>query len=179
MNPADLARQNAIPLEVKKDGLQQRQNGDWVLRFVVQAADMDQRLTSAPMGTRFQVALVEIGDDELPVKSKEVMPHPLQSAAIDAQPQPAEPDRQSAGAKRMDWRDLQPAAQAGIRCADPVFLAFLREKKFYGTKYDAADAVRDFCCVSSRSELGTNHKARVLWHQLDEQFLAWKAMERA
>ena len=160
MNPADLARQNAIPLEVKKDGLQQRQNGDWVLRFVVQAADMDQRLTSAPMGTRFQVALVEIGEDEMPIT-----------------PQPAEPDRHSAGAKRMDWRELQPAAQAGIRCEDPVFWAFLREKLGWiliNTSQGAAEAVRNICCVQSRSELGTNHKARVLWHQLDDHFLAWK-----
>ena len=182
MNPADLARQNAIPLEVKKDGLQQRQNGDWVLRFVVQAADMDQRLTSAPMGTRFQVALVEIDDSEMPVQSKEVMPHPRNSnpehstGLHNAKPQPAEPDRQSAGAKRMDWRELQPAAQAGIRCEDPVFSVFLREQHF-GDWYetgDPASCVRKICNVQSRAELGTNHKARVLWHQLDESFQAWK-----
>jgi len=147
MNPADLARQNAIPLEVKKDGLQQRQNGDWVLRFVVQAADMDQRLTSAAMGTRFQVALVEIGDDELP-KSK----------------------------GKLDWRELQPAAQAGIRCNDPVFRAFLLDIHEWesANAEEAADWIRSFCNVKSRSELGSNHKARVLWKQLDDQFQAWQ-----
>ena len=159
MNPADLARQNAIPLEVKKDGLQQRQNGDWVLRFVVQAADMDQRLTSAPMGTRFQVAMVEIGEDEMPIT-----------------PQPEELDKRPAGAKRMEWRELQPAAQAGVRCGDPVFVAFIKEMRpnLWRNTPDIAECVRTICCVTSRSELGTNHRARVLWHQLDEHFQAWQ-----
>ena len=151
MNPADLARQNAIPLEVKKDGLQQRQNGDWVLRFVVQAADMDQRLTSAAMGTRFQVALVEIGDDEMPKQKG-----------------------------KMDWREMQPAAQAAIRCNEATFWAYLREVQAYPdveSPETAAVAVRHLCKVSSCAELGTNHKARVLWHQLDEHFSAWKILE--
>ena len=149
MNPADLARQNAIPLEVKKDGLQQRQNGDWVLRFVVQAADMDQRLTSAAMGTRFQVALVEIGDDELPKQKG-----------------------------KMDWRELQPTAQAALRCNEATFWAFLREEQRYPdveSPDTAAVAVRHLCRVSSRAELGTNAKARVIWHQLDSAFQAWKS----
>ena len=150
MNPADLARQNAIPLEVKKDGLQQRQNGDWVLRFVVQAADMDQRLTSAAMGTRFQVALVEIGDDELPTEKPK---------------------------GKLDWRELQPAAQAGIRCEDPVFQTFLKEEHFphwHKSEFDAAVCVRLICGINSRADLGTIHRARVIWHQLDDQFQAWQ-----
>jgi hypothetical protein len=176
MTPADLARQNAIPLEVKKDGLQQRQNGDWVLRFVVQAADMDQRLTSAPMGTRFQVVLVEIDDSEMPVS-------PAAKENI-ATPQPA-PDKPPAAAKRMDWRELQPAAQAGIRCDDPVFWKFLHvehcfpESPIIQNKEVAAHVIRTICNVQSRSELGTNHKARVLWKQLDDQFQAWKTYENA
>lgn len=180
MNPADLARQNAIPLEVKKDGLQQRQNGDWVLRFVVQAADMDQRLTSAPMGTRFQVALVEIDDSEMPVS-----PAAKEPAATPEVAQPPSPAKRTASGEassrsRMDWRELQPAAQAGIRCADPVFWKFLEEQDGCETSNadEAANVVRFLCQVKSRSELSTDHRKRVLWHQLDSQFLAWKELER-
>src|SRR5438874_1562303 len=108
MNIADLARQNAIPLEVKKDGLQQRQNGDWVLRLVIQAADMDQRITSAAMGTRFQAALVEIGDDELPKEKGS-----------------------------LDWRDVQPAAQCGIRCNEARFRDYLAVE--HGFKTETAE----------------------------------------
>ena len=153
MNPADLARQNAIPLEVKKDGMRQTHSGDWKITFTVQAADMDQRLTSAAMGTRFQVALVEIGDDELPTEKPK---------------------------GKVDWRDLQPAAQAGIRCADPVFRKFLFESysnEWLESGEDASESVRLICGVESRSKLSTNHKARVLWHSLDNHFLAWKHVD--
>lgn len=145
MNIADLARQNAIPLEVKKDGLQQRQNGDWVLRLVVQAADMDPRITNAAMGTRFQAALVEVGDDEFPKK------------------------------KPMDWREVQPAAQAGIRCAEPRFRDYLRFEhgKNAQTTEEAAEEVREMCGVASRTEFSTNHKARALWHSIDSGYREW------
>lgn len=145
MNIADIARQNAIPLEVKKDGLQQRQNGDWVLRLVVQAADMDPRITNAAMGTRFQAALVEVGDDELPKR------------------------------KPTDWREVQPAAQAGIRCAEPRFREYLRFEhgKSAQTADEAAQEIRDMCGVESRAEFSTNHKARMLWNSIDSGYREW------
>lgn len=91
-----------------------------------------------------------------------------------------ETDKPSAGAKR-DWRDLQPAQQAGIRCDEPVFEAFLKETRpdDWHESRDAAACVRLICGVESRAELGTKHAARVIWHQLDEQFQAWKALEHA
>lgn len=144
MNIADTARLNAIPLEVKKDGLQQRQNGDWVLRFVVQAADMDPRITNAAMGTRFQAALVEIGDDELPKE-------------------------------RKDWRDVQAAAQAGIRCADLNFRNYLQAEhgKTASTPEEAAEEIRKMCGIASRREFATNHKALALWHSIDSGYREW------
>jgi len=171
MTPADLARKNSISLEAKKDALAQRQNGDWKVSFTVQGIDMDPRLTQAPMGTRYAVVLVEIGDDELPAQ-KEAAAKPRQES-----PPRSRPD----GAKRMDWRDMQPAAQAGIRCEDPVFKAFMDEVHNLAewNGFTTAEAVRAFCGVKSRSELSTNHKARVLWHQLDSEFAAWKALEHA
>jgi hypothetical protein len=181
MTPADHARNNAISLEAKKDALSQRQSGDWRVSFTVQGIDMDTRLTQAPMGTRYAVVLVEIGDDENPVNRKEAMPNSDDRAgAHAARPQPTQPQ---AGAKRekMDWRDVQPAAQAGIRCADPVFRSFLDEMHSCqaATPEEAATAVRMICNVESRAELGTNHKARVIWKQLDDEFQAWKALEHA
>jgi hypothetical protein len=145
MTVADEARQNAIPLEVKKDGLQQRQNGDWVLRLVVQAADMDPRLTNAAMGTRFMAALVEVGDDEQPKTTKK------------------------------DWREMTPASQAAIRCGDKNFRDFLRSEHGLNTKDkdEAAEAIRGMCGVKSRMDLATNHKARTLWHQIDTQYREW------
>jgi len=96
-----------------------------------------------------------------------------------AQPQPASQPR-LAGAKR-DWRDLPPSQQAGIRCEEPTFEQFLKEEHQddWAEAQNARDAICMICGVSSRSELATNQKARVIWKQLDDQFQAWKALEHA
>lgn len=148
MSIAAKAIANAIPLEIKKDAMRQTQSGDWKITFTVQAADMDQRLTSAAMGTRFQAALVEIGDDE----------------------EPKEPIK-----KPMDWREVQPAAQAGIRCADARFRDYLAVEHGVetNTPEEAAKVLRRLCNVNSRSEFSTNPKARVLWTQFDNAYRDW------
>lgn len=166
MTPAELALENAIKLEAKKDALTQRQSGDWKVSFTVQGIDMDPRLTKATPGTRYAMVLVEIGDDELPVAAKE-------SAA-----QPTTPKAGGARREKMDWRDLQPAAQAGIRCGEPRFQAFLRKVKGYTIHQEPEVAVRDLCHIKSRSELSTNHAARVIWHQIDTEYQAWLTKER-
>jgi len=82
--------------------------------------------------------------------------------------------------QKRDWRDLQPAQQAGIRCEDPIFIAFLKEARpeDWHESQEAAACVRLICGVHSRVELGTNQKARVIWHQLDESYQAWLHLER-
>lgn len=171
MTPSDLARQNALSFECKKDTLRQNQSGDWKIAFTVQGLDMDERLTKAFPGTRYMAVLVELNDDETPAVHQ-----PAKETA--ATPQPAI-DKPLAGAKRMDWRELQPAAQAGIRSADPIFWKYLEEEQHMSVSNadEAAASIRGICLVRSRAELGTNHKARVLWKQLDECFLAWKHVD--
>jgi hypothetical protein len=85
------------------------------------------------------------------------------------------PDR----AKR-DWRDIPPSQQAGIRCDEPVFAAFLREKHpddWHEAANDAAECVRLICAVESRSMLNDG-PYRVIWHQLEKQFSDWLMKER-
>jgi hypothetical protein len=155
-SPAQQARENAISFEVKKDGLQQRQSGDWVLRVTVQPLDMHQVILNAPMGTRFACVLVEVNDDETPVDHR--------------------------AQQRDKWQALGPAQQAGMRCKEPVFWAFLEDKKFFENIHDeaqAAIAVRGICGVPSRSELNKVHQtqARLKWHDLDNEFQGWKVAE--
>lgn len=170
MNPADLARENAISLEVKKDSLRQMQNGDWRVSFTVQGVDMDERITRAAMGTRFVAVLVEVNDDETPVRAKE-------------RPAKLQPESPPAGAKRgkRDWRDLPPATQAGMRCDEPAFEQYLKEERQddWAEAQSARDAVCLICGVESRADLGANQKARMIWHQLDTAYAAWKALEHA
>lgn len=160
MNLADLARANAISFEVKKDGLTQRQSGDWQLRLTIAALDMDQRITSAAMGTRFACVLVEVDDDETP--------------------------RDHISEDRGKWRALGATKQAGIRCKDPVFWAYLAEKQGVGMlagdkEAKAASFVRDYCNVLTRSDLDKPgfSDARLLWFDLDNKFQGWKAREHA
>lgn len=83
---------------------------------------------------------------------------------------------------KRNFRDLPPAQQAGIRCEEPTFIAFLKEQRaddWHESADDAASCVRLICGVQSRSDLATNHKARIMWNCLNEQFEAWKAMEHA
>lgn len=84
--------------------------------------------------------------------------------------------------QKKDWRDLGPAQQAGIHCNDAIFAAFLKENHpddWHEAAGNTAECVRLMCAVASRSELATNHKARVIWHQLDNEYQAWKALEHA
>ncbi|MBR0882444.1 MULTISPECIES: hypothetical protein [Bradyrhizobium] len=156
MDLSDLARRNTISLEVKKGGLTQRQSGDWQLRLTIAAIDMDSRITQAAMGTRFACVLVEVNDDETPVDH--------------------------ASMERDKWRDLGPAKQAGMRCKEPTFWAFLREELHYADVADeghAADCVRHHCGVASRSDLGKPGRTeeRQKWHQIDFAYQAWRNKE--
>lgn len=82
---------------------------------------------------------------------------------------------------KRDWRDLPPAQQAGIRCEEGAFVHFLKEQRpdDWNETQDTADCVRLICGVTSRSELSSNQKARVIWTQLDSAYAAWKALEHA
>ena len=157
MDQAKRARENAIAFEAKKDGLTQRQNGDWTLRLTLQAIDLHPRISQARMGTRYECVLVEKNDDETPVDH--------------------------VAAERDKWRDLGPVKQAGMRCKEPTFWAWLRESEHYhvANEGDAAQIVRTLCNVTSRADLSKpgRHRSRTLWYQLDTAYQAWKARENA
>ena len=108
---------------------------------------------------------------------KETVDHP--NAAPQAMPQQGS-DKPPAGAKRP-WREIDPVTQCAIRCDDPIFVTFLKEShpEEWRETGDAAACVRFMFSINSRSEIGKNHKAKVAWHQLDDEFGAWKALERA
>jgi hypothetical protein len=122
------------------------------------------------------VAVARLQNSETEVMPNPTTKHDTVSGHDNAQPQPDSP--RQAGAKR-DWRDIPPAQQAGIRCDEAIFAAFLKEQRsddWHETR-EAADCVRLICGIASRSELGVNHKARVIWNNLDAQYQAWLAKE--
>lgn len=167
MTPAEQAVQSAIAMEAKKDSLRQMQNGDWKVSFTVSALDMDQRLSAALPGTRYQAVLVEIGDDEMPIaKSGDAKPQPDKQTPVS--PVGAKPPR--------DWRDIQASNQAGMQCDKPAFWRFLEEECGWNgieNADDAAVAVRNLCKVISRKEFDADDKAKLRWCTLQDQFDAW------
>jgi hypothetical protein len=78
--------------------------------------------------------------------------------------------------QRREWREVQPSAQAAMRCDQPEFWAFLREERQQrvANKDDAATAVRKLCNVNSRAHFNNNESALKAWHKLDDEFRAWK-----
>jgi hypothetical protein len=84
------------------------------------------------------------------------------------------------GGARRSWQDIPPPQQAGIRCEEPVFEAFLKEQypeDWREAGNNAAECVRLICAVESRSQLAEG-VFRVIWHQLDTEYQAWLAKER-
>jgi hypothetical protein len=96
-----------------------------------------------------------------------------------AKPQPAVQPR-LAGAKR-DWRDVPPSQQAGIRIGEPAFAAYLKEHhadEWHETG-DADACLKMILRIESKTELKTDPKRMTLWHQIDEHYQSWKALEHA
>jgi hypothetical protein len=87
--------------------------------------------------------------------------------------------------EKMAWRELQPGAQAALRCKEVIFRAFLTEEHCFRPPIEgdqeeyAAAFLRNYFGIKSRSELGSDHRRRVLWKQMDDSFQAWKAAEYA
>lgn len=79
--------------------------------------------------------------------------------------------------EKRKWEDLKLSMQASIRCNEPAFWKFL-ESDMRGSgnirnAEDAAEFVRRFCRVDSRSSLNTNPSAALDWRGIEAQYQAW------
>jgi hypothetical protein len=98
---------------------------------------------------------------------------------------PVEPSVDQETNDHDKWRALGPVKQAGIRCKDPVFWAWLAEDgPGHSGPYDEGEAaafVRTYCNVLTRGDLGKPgfSDQRILWFNLDQKFQAWRAKENA
>ncbi len=156
----------AVSIEARLRGVIKKhdKNGPWCqITFEVREDDLEtaSEIWMAPLGSRWALALVEIDDDETPLE------------------RPKKP------AQRR-WADMDRTTQAGIRCNEVVFHAFLKEE--YPSQWNyhharrslgitdharAADVVREICKVTTRKDLEGND-ASGLWDNLDSQFIAWR-----
>lgn len=60
----------STPIEARKIGYRQSAKDGMILSLAIHPDDMSPQLAAAPLGTRYAVALVEIGDDERPVEKQ-------------------------------------------------------------------------------------------------------------
>ncbi len=163
-------RDNAIHCEAKKHSYRQVQDGV-VVSFVLHPQEVPEGLAIAALGTRYMLALVEIGDDERPKEQPS-----------DGKPKPAEAN----GSKSKTWHELKASQQSGILCNDPAFHKFLNEgvrigrpgqqrawSKPVNNTDDAAEAVRNLCAVNSRADLDKNGTTGERWNEIARLYRAW------
>ena len=132
-------------MEVKKDGLSQLQDGSWVFKFKVNPLDIPTALLTAPMGTRYMAALVEIGDDEQPVI------RPKENISLS-----------------------QEAAMYCARPNFRKFLSEITNNKQVLTAEAAATIIRADCFVTSRSQFDIDNDAANRWIAMRGNFKAWE-----
>lgn len=142
-------RENILPVEVKKDGLSQLQDGSWVLKLKVHPNDMQVPLMQAPMGTRYTAALVEMNDDET-IKVQPKQNHKLATQAGILCTEPA--------FRRFLWE------QGHV------------ESETMPTEDEAVAAVRSLCGVDSRANIDGNPDAETKCHALLGEYRAWGAL---
>lgn len=152
-----IARANALPLEVKKDGLSQRQDGSWIIRFRIHPDDMRSELAQAAMGSRWMMVLVEIDDDETPKEKNQAAERLVQRAGILCTNENFQTFLRTEWP--MDWERIEKS-----------------ENNSGGgdNENTATILLRILCEVRSRRELATNSKASAAFENLLGRFEGWK-----
>lgn len=154
MNVAAEARAAALPIEVKKHAYRQTQDGI-VISFVVHPNDVSPKLAAAPLGTRYMCALVEVNEDGTPVAKEE------------------QASREKPAKDRKRWNELPLSQQAAMRCNEPAFDRFLRQRFKVDPDMGAAEIVRQACGIHSRKELDEREAPAERWRQLDADYDFW------
>lgn len=133
--------------------------------------------------TRSQVQLVfeipqELADEAFTVLGG--MPSQAKSVWVAIARLTSPPAEQPPTRERRLFNQLPFPQQAGIRCNEPEFWAYLREiKKMTADNEDSATAcVYEICKIQSRSDLAYAVDARKLWIDLEAGFQARKLEDR-
>lgn len=173
-------RDAALSCEAKFYALRKSKDGI-IVSFVLHPNEVPDGLMLAEIGTRYMLALVEIGDDEQPVRkdgeanqqeTTETANRADRSRQPDKTPPASDTDHP---ARAKSWHDMSPAQQAGMLCAYPAFINFLRAEYNSSiiSKADAAVHVRSLCGVDSRADIDKSSAAQMRWRNLVSQYRAW------
>ena len=139
---------DATPIEAKKDGLAQLQDGCWKLTLKVHLNDMPTWLMKASMGTRLACAIVEIGDDENPVRHKEER----------------SPAKKAYQAKTEGEKAV---TRAVMLCDDPLFQNWIRN---IGVEVSPRNFLLCECEIFGRGELAVNARALARFLKIERDY---------
>lgn len=135
-------RDAAIQVEVVKVSMSQSKEG-YFLRLVLHPSDKIAALVNSPVGTRYVCAFVEVDDRQEPVA-------------------------------QLRARETNSAvAQSNLLCREPQFQEWLVGVGLASVvgEGEAAEAVRRYCGIESRSALASNEQALRLWKKLRTDFM--------
>jgi hypothetical protein len=162
MSLSTIARELALNCEAKKHAYRQTQDGV-VVSFVLHPQEVPEGLATAPLGTRYILAMAELNDDETP-KRREVRP-----ATMSGEERPAQEPEQAPARARITL-----AQRAGMLCNAPTFHRFLAEQGMTVTNADkAATCMRLICGVKSRSEIIQGTPAGQAFEELHAKYTVW------
>ena len=136
---------DTLQFECQKISMKQDKEG-YVLTLRVHPDEVPEDLFRDFVGSRYQVVMVRLSDDNQPL------------------------DRQQAFAVEKAQK------LASVICKDEKFWKFLEEdgEIFDGNEEEAANWLRSYLEIDSRSELRTNAKARDMLDKLHRKFVAWQ-----
>ena len=128
-----------------KLGLKQSKDG-FVLTLAVHPDDIPDALMRDFVGSRYQVVMVRLGDDDQPMS------------------------------REGEFPGDHAVKMAGILCRDPEFWKWLNDREMLMEKNEKACAewLTSYLGIESRKELKTDTEARSLFNQLKRSFDAWK-----
>jgi hypothetical protein len=134
-----------IEFEGVKVALKQDKTG-YVLALSIHPDDVPMDLLRDFVGARYQVVMVRLDGNEKPM------------------------DRQE------EFQGDRSIKIAAILCKDPQFWAYLYEDAqiMQENETEATEWLKNYLVVGSRSELKTNHEARMLLDKLERSFNSWK-----
>ena len=134
-----------LQFEGTKVALKQDKTG-YVLTLSMHPDDIPEDLLRDFVGARYQVVMVRIDGNEQPM------------------------DRQE------EFQGERAIRIAALLCREKEFWQYLYEDTqiLEATEKDATDWLRDYLNIPSRSELKTNHNARLMLDSLHREYTKWK-----
>lgn len=137
----EAAREAALHFEAVKVSMRMDSKGCYIT-LSIHPAQVPTDLLISAAGSRFMVAMVNIGHDEMPVKGKD----------------------QTIGEKAVKI--------AGALCRNPKFQKWMENRGFsmLSDEESVADGLKRYCQIDSRAELATNENAREKFFRIKESF---------